>query len=85
MVSLDAIEENLKSFISRVSKKKGKTLKKDDLRSFSIQIELLKNLIEGKGFVSQVKKLNEVKKSVLRNSIIEDEDVEKLERILNSL
>ncbi len=85
MVSLDKIEENFKSFISRVSAKKGKVLNKEDLHSLSIQIELLKSLIEGKGFVSQVKKLNDIKKSVLRNGIIKDENIEGLEKVLNSL
>ena len=85
MVSLDKIEENFKSFISRVSAKKGKVLNKEDLHSLSIQIELLKSLIEGKGFVSQVKKLNDIKKSVLRNGIIKNENIEGLEKVLNSL
>lgn len=85
MVSLDTIEENFKSFISKVSGKIGKTLKKEDLRSFSIQIELLKGLLEGKGFVSQVKKLNDIKKSVLSKGIIGDEEIRKLRNILDSL
>jgi len=70
MVTLEDIKRSFGNFIDRVSKMKGKELNRDDLTNFSIQIEILKRLLEGKGFVEEHKVLNEIKEDVLRRGSI---------------
>ncbi len=83
MVSLDEIKERFRNFLNKVSKKKGKRLDKEGLLNFSIQAQILMRLIEGKGFVSEVKALDKIRKKVVSSGIIEEEDVRELNGILN--
>ncbi len=85
MVSLDEIKRSFGSFIDRVSKMKGKGLKGDELTDFSIQITILKNLLEGKGFLNQSEDLNKIKKGVLSRGSISEKDIKKLKEILGTI
>lgn len=85
MVSLDEVQKNFKSFVNKVSDRKDKKLKKEDIMSLSVQIKILSGLLDGKGFISQVERLEKIRKSILKNGLVGKWDIDRLKEILASI